>query len=85
MSIGSNVELRNFGEYIAQLVASGTNVTPEDALVRWRMENLSPEEFDEEVQAIQEALDDMAAGDRGVPLQQVLKEINAEFGLKPRQ
>lgn len=86
MSIDSNAELRSFGEYIAKIVENGDeSISPEDAVVRWRMQNLSPEEFDEEVAAIREALDDMEAGDKGVPWEQVLKEINAEFGLKPRQ
>jgi hypothetical protein len=86
MSIDSNAELRSFGQYIEQLVASGNSkLTPEDALAQWRMENLSPEEYEEEVRAIQEALDDIAAGDKGVPWGQVIKDINAEFGLKPRR
>jgi hypothetical protein len=86
MPVEANAELRSFGEYVINLVESGNaQISPEDAVLRWRKQNLSPEEFDEEVAAIREALDDMEAGDRGTPWQQVLGEINAEFGLKPRQ
>ena len=55
MSIDANAELRSFGQYVAQIVESGQeDMSPEDALMRWRMQNLSPEELDEEVTAIRE-------------------------------
>lgn len=86
MSIDSNVELRSFGAYITGLIESGKEgVSPEDALMRWRMQNLSPEEFDEEVAAIKEALDDMEAGDKGIPIEQFFAEIDAEYGFKRRK
>jgi hypothetical protein len=86
MSIDSNAELRSFGAYIAELIESGKEVvSPEDALARWRMQNLSPEEFDEEVAAIREALDDMEAGDKGRPMEEFLAEVDAQYGFKPRK
>jgi hypothetical protein len=69
---------------VTNLIASGkANVSPEVALAQWRLENLSPGERDEEVQAIPEALDDIAVGDCGAPADEFLAEINAEFGMPP--
>jgi hypothetical protein len=85
MSTAGHSELQSFSGYVTSLIASGkANVSPEVALLQWRLENLSPEERDEEVRAIQEALDDIAAGDRGTPADEFLAEINAEFSMPPR-
>jgi len=85
MSAGAQSELQDFNRYVAGLIASGqTTLSPEAAILHWRMENLSPEERDEEVRAIQEALDDIAAGDRGTPADEFLREIDREFNLPPR-
>lgn len=84
-STAGGSELQSFSGYVTSLIASGkADVPPEVALLQWRLENLSPEERDEEVRAIQEALDDIAAGDRGTPADEFLAEINAEFGMPPR-
>jgi len=78
-------ELQSFSGYVTSLIASGkADISPEVALLQWRLENLSPEERDEEVKAIQEALDDIAAGDRGVPAEEFFAELDAEFGIPPR-
>jgi len=77
--------LRAFGQFVAELIESGKRISPEDALMRWQMRNLSPEEFDEEVAAIREALDDMGAGDKGRPVEEVFAEIDAEYGFKRRK
>ena len=82
MSAAANSELQSFSGYVSSLIVAGkSNLSPEVALLQWRLENLSPDERDEEVRAIQEAIDDIAAGDRGTPADEFLAEINAEFGM----
>ena len=84
-STAHDSELQSFSGYLSGLIASGQkNISPEVALLQWRLENLSPEERDEEVKAIQEALDDIAAGDRGIPAEEFFAKLDAEFGIPPR-
>jgi hypothetical protein len=85
MPTADNSELQSFSGYVTGLLASGkADVSPEVALLQWRLENLSPEERDEEVKAIQEALDDIAAGDRGTPAEEFFAELDAELWYSPR-
>lgn len=73
-------ELEAFQAFLTEkLKNGGPRPSPEEAVDEWR--ELHPEEIDEEeVAAIQEALDDMAAGDRGRPADEVMAELRAKFG-----
>ena len=72
----SRQELVSFHHFIGERLNGGSaNVSPEEALERWRRQHRSAEEYEEDVQAIREALDDMDAGDTGI----LWEEFDQEF------
>ena len=86
MSTNTHSELEDFVRFVLRLVESGEKeLSPEDALMRWQMENLTPEEYDEEVAAIQEAFDDMRAGDRGIPMNEFFARMDKKYGFPPKK
>ncbi|WP_425615816.1 hypothetical protein NA78x_005747 [Anatilimnocola sp. NA78] len=44
----------------------------------------TPEEFEADVLAVRQALDDMAAGDTGIPFEEFDKKLRAKYNLPPR-
>ena len=54
------------------------DISPEEAVAQWRAQQMSPEELQESVAALREAIADMEAGDRGVPFD----EFGAAFRKK---
>jgi hypothetical protein len=71
-------ELESFHRFLGdQLAHHDSTLTPEECLELWRAQNPSAEGFETEAQAIQEAIDDMKAGDPGQPLQPFLTEFRA--------
>jgi hypothetical protein len=83
MTIDPAAELARFQEFIAHHVAKGEAITPEEALDLWRLDNPNPDDFGDTVQALREALADMAAGDCGVPLEAFDREFRQRHGLPP--
>ena len=76
MSTDANSELFQFHQFVGeQLVTGPPWLSPEEALEAWRLQNRTSEEFEEDAQAIREALADMDAGDTGRPW----KEFDCEF------
>lgn len=70
MTTQTQTQIESFLEYVQRKIADGhTDITPEQALAMWR-------EFNASVKAIQEALDDMEAGDEGVPADEVIAELH---------
>ena len=62
-------QLQSFHEFVTKQLKNGQrDLTPEQALAKWRERN-------ETVKAIQEALDDMEAGDTGEPADEVIAEL----------
>ena len=56
-------DLRAFKGFIEEKLANGgTNLTLDEALMNWEIENQTEEEREETLQAIQLGLDDMYAG-----------------------
>jgi len=80
----TNDELRAFHRFVGEkLKNGGAGLSPEEALEEWREQH--PEvEFEDDTQAIQAALDDMANGDVGRPYEEVMAEIRAKYGLPPQ-
>ncbi|WP_254510504.1 hypothetical protein [Anatilimnocola floriformis] len=67
MSTISASELQQFALFIqAKLQAGEGHLSPEDALDQWRDDHPSDGEFAENVRAIQVALDQLDAGERGI-------------------
>jgi hypothetical protein len=69
-------ELTSFHRFLtARLSQFGDATTPEEALDMWRAMNPTSKDFEENVGAIRESLQDLEAGDSGVGL----KEFDTEF------
>jgi hypothetical protein len=61
-------ELRDFHRFLGEKLSGGViDWSPEQALDEWRRQHPDPQAADEELAAIQEALTDLANGDRGIP------------------
>jgi hypothetical protein len=60
-------------------------MTPEEALDEWRRQNPSVEAEEEDAAAIQEALDDLANGDRGMPFEEFDRQFRERHSLPPRR
>jgi hypothetical protein len=82
MSADAQFELHGFHEFLAEKLAAGKSaISPEEALDEWRAAHRSPEEFDEDVAAVRDALEDMANGDVGAPLAEFDREFRLRHGL----
>ena len=64
-----------------QLRNDGRNKTVDELYDRWRFENQSPEEFEENVTAIQGAIDDMNNGDTGRDADEVIADVRKRYNL----
>ena len=63
-------ELTNFHQFLSQKIDQfGDSTTPEQALDMWRMIHPAPRDFEENIDAVREALADMENGDRGLELE----------------
>jgi hypothetical protein len=71
--IGEQIKQRNFG------------LSPEEVLDLWRSDYPLPEDFEETVEALREALDDLKAGDLGRPFEEFDAEFRARHNLPPRK
>jgi hypothetical protein len=64
-------ELRDFHRFLSDKLSDGhIDCSPEEALDEWRRLHPDAQADDEELAAIQEALNDMAKGDRGIPFEE---------------
>ena len=80
----ANDELRDFHRFLSEKVSNGgAALSPEEALDEWRSHHPLAETDDDDLEAIQEALDDIANGDTGVPLEEFDREFRARHGLPP--
>lgn len=79
-------QLDNFHQFAArQLDNGGSELSLEQLLDLWRAENPTPDERSENVAAIQQALDDMDAGDVGEPADAVIQEVHASLSAADRR
>jgi hypothetical protein len=78
----STNELLQFRDFIDKKLNNGSNdLSPEEALDEWRETHPEADEAEDTVAAIQEALDDMANGDRGRSADELIAEIRSQYGL----
>lgn len=83
MSSQVESELVIFHRFVADQLRQGReHVSPEEALDLWRTQHPSAEFDDETVLAVQEALDDMQAGDEGIPIREFDREFRSRHGLR---
>jgi hypothetical protein len=79
-------ELVSFHEFLSQRLKAGDDkLTPEEAVDIWRSAHPLPEDFEDTVAALREALEDLDAGDVGQPLEEFDAEFRARHNLPPRQ
>ncbi len=77
-------ELKEFHTFLTGRVqVESLELSPEEALDEWRQSHPSPELAEEDSAAIQEALDDVAKGDRGLPFAQFDHEFRIRHGIEP--
>lgn len=75
-------DLRAFRDFAdAKLTNGGAELTLDEALGLWDIENAPEDERAATVQAVSEALADMRAGDTGVPVHDFLAEIRRKYNL----
>jgi hypothetical protein len=85
MSTDAQFELRGFHEFVGHKLADGeTTLSPEEVLDQWRAAHRSDAEMAEDVAAVREALDDMAAGDIGATLAEFDRDFRQRHGLAER-
>jgi hypothetical protein len=76
-------ELQEFALFIqATLDAGETSLTPEEVLDSWRLEHPTEEQFEENVRAIQLALDEMNEGERGIEAAEYIKLLRERLGVR---
>jgi len=82
MSAESHHDLLSFQQFLAEQLKTGEpNLSPEEAVDVWRLQNRTSEEYREDVEAIREALSDLDAGKSGMPLDEFLDEFRRRHEL----
>jgi hypothetical protein len=82
MPADTSEELREFHHFLTnKLSVDGIDLSPEEALDEWRRLHPQTEASDEDIAAIREALDDMAAGDRGIPFDEFDRDFRKRHKL----
>jgi hypothetical protein len=82
MATDRSNDLRAFQHFIeAKLSNGGSELTVDDIIGLWDIETQPDSEREACVRAIQEALDDMEAGDTGIPADELLAPLLRKYGL----
>lgn len=82
MSSNSANDLKAFRDFAdAQLCGSANDLTLDDRLGLWEIENATTEERAAAVQEIRQAPDAMRAGDCGVPAREAIAELRRKHNL----
>jgi hypothetical protein len=75
-------ELRDFHRFLSEKLNAGrVDCSPEEALDEWRRLHPDAQASDEDVAAIQEALTEMANGDRGIPFEEFDRDFRRRHNL----
>jgi hypothetical protein len=77
-------QLDSFHQFATQRIRSGEAASMDELVDAWSGAELSKEQLDRNATAIQEAIDDMEAGDTGRPASEVIGDIRAKHGLSQR-
>ena len=82
MNASQTSELHEFHRFLTAKLSNGcARLSPEEVLDEWRQDHPDPEIDEDEVAAIQEAIDDMEAGDRGRPADEVIADLRKLLGM----
>jgi uncharacterized protein YcaQ len=75
-------ELTKFHDFAAKRLASNeSELTMQQLLDLWRMDNPDTEELRESVSSLKEVLQAWDQGDRGIPYEVHIRELKAQFGM----
>ncbi len=75
----NSTELAMFHRFLGEQLADGAQWTPEECLLAWRAEQLSPEELDNSVASVRRALDQAERGEG-----KTLADFDRDFCVKHR-
>ena len=82
MATDRSNDLRAFKHFIdAKLSNGGSDLTLDDALGLWDIETQPVSEREASIKAVREALDDMHAGDTGIPADELMAPLRRKYGL----
>jgi hypothetical protein len=77
-------DLPAFKEFVdGKLSNGGANLTVDEVVALWEIENHTEEECEETLEAIRRGLSDLEAG-RTRPIEDFLREMRAKIGRSPR-
>ena len=74
-------QIDSFRRFASGRLQDGSELSMDELYDLWRIENPPPAELDENVRAVQAAIDDLENGDRGVPLEEAIREARAKHNL----
>ena len=78
-------DLEAFHAFVGEQIANGgTSLTPAEALNVWEILHPSDTERAATVEALKEALEDMRAGDIGIPAREFFANLRSKYGLPAR-
>ena len=66
------------------MASAHEDLTRDDVIDEWREEHAAPEMPEDDLEAIQAALDDVDAGVKGRPFEEFDAEMRREFNFPPR-
>jgi hypothetical protein len=81
MATDNSGELNAFHQFIGTQLQSGAKLSPQEAVDQWRAMHPSDDDLDEIEVMVQEALDNIAAGDKGRPFEEFDLEFRRRHGL----
>ena len=74
-------QVDSFHRFASERLRGGSELSVDELYDLWRIEDPSPAELDENVRAVQAAIDDFQNGDRGVLLEEAVREMRAKYNL----
>lgn len=78
-------ELQQFRDFLDEkLKNGGAELFPEEALEQWRQLHPDPLDDEDDVAAIQAAIDDSENGERGMPLEEFDREFRKKHNIPDR-
>ncbi len=82
MASDSQSELASFHRIVGSVLSGqSANVSPEDALDLWRAEHPAQDERDDATAALKQALDSVAAGEHGIPIEEFERDFRRRHGI----
>lgn len=85
MNAANTNELHDFHRFVGEKLSNGgATLSPEEIVDEWRALHPDPQELDDDIAAIQEAIDDLEAGDTGIPLEEFDRQFRLRHNLPER-